>query len=132
MKRGILVLAVLVLLVGGCTRIVPAPAADERYWGTWVSEDPNTLGITRVEIEPWAVRMWGACEPEDCEWGETTYAIHEVELHVVWDHGYAIRVQVLAIQPGGSLRIETTTYFTDGTGTRTDVDTLLRQIDVLL
>jgi len=130
MKRAILLLAVGVLLVGGCTRIVPTPSTDERYWGTWVSEDPNTGGITRVEIEPWIVHMWGACEPDDCDWGESAYAVHEDELHVVWDQGYALRVQVLAIQPGGFLRIETATYYTDGSGTRTDVDILLRQIDI--
>lgn len=128
----VLVLAVMVSLgLASCAPVVVPPSADLAFWGTWVSEDPDTLGITRVEIERWAIHMWGSCEPTDCDWGEAPYAIHEDELRVVWDHGYAIRVQVLALQPGGFLRIETTTTYTDGSGSRIDIDILLRQVGAL-
>lgn len=127
MLRKVLALGLIVVLLGGCAPTV-VPPVDERYWGTWVNEDPDTAGITRVEIAPWTVHMWGSCEPSDCDWGEAPYAIHEDELHVFWDQGFALEVQVLALLPNGALQVETTTYFTDGTGSMSRTDTFLREI----
>lgn len=127
MLRKVLGLGLIVILLGGCAPTV-VPPADERYWGTWVNEDPDTVGITRVEIAPWTVHMWGSCEPSDCYWGEAPYSIHEDELHVFWDQGFALEVQVLALLPSGALQVETTTYFTDGTGSMGRTDTFLRKI----
>jgi hypothetical protein len=128
MKRGLLGIGVAALLLGGwgCTPVAP-PSADEVFWGNWVNVDPNTGGITRVVLEPWSVHMWGACEPTDCDWGQTGYAIHEDELQVVWDQGFVVEVQVLTLLADGSLRVETTSYFTDGTGTMTSTDTFARE-----
>ncbi len=127
MKKAVLALGLAALLLGGCAPIVAPPAADEAFWGAWESVDPNTGGITHAVIAPWVVHMWGACTPTDCDWGETTYAIHEDELHVVWDQGFAVLAQVLTLLPGDLLRVDTTNYYTDGTGTATFTDTLVRE-----
>lgn len=130
MLRKLLGLGLAVVLLGGCAPIV-APPADEPYWGSWVSEDPNTVGITRIEISPWTVHMWGSCEPTDCDWGQAPYAIHEDELYVVWDQGFVVHVQVLKIMPGGWLEVETVSHFTDGSGTMTMTERFLREISLL-
>ncbi len=131
MKRMLVVIGVLALALAGCAPVVAPPSADEAFWGAWVNEDADTGGITHAIIRPWTVHMWGACTPTDCDWGETTYAVHEDELQVVWDQGFAVLVQVLALLPGGLLRVDTTTYYTDGTGTATFTDTFLREAAVL-
>jgi hypothetical protein len=107
--------------------VAAPPSADEAFWGVWVNEDPDTGGITRVEIAPWTVHMWGACTPTDCDWGETLYSIHQDQLHMVWDQGFVVRVQVLALLPDGTLQADTVSHYTDGTGTATETDTLVRE-----
>ncbi len=106
MLRKILGLGLVVVLLGGCAPMV-APPVDERYWGAWVNEDPDTGGITRIDIAPWTVHMWGSCEPTDCDWGEAPYAIHQDELRVVWEQVFVVHVQILEIMPGGWLEVET-------------------------
>ena len=129
MLRKILGLGLIVVLLGGCAPMV-VPPVDERYWGTWVNEDPDTGGITRIEIAPWTVHMWGSCEPTDCDWGEAPYAIHEDELRVVWEQGFVVQVQILEIMPGGWLEVETVSYFTDGSGTMAMTERFLREIAI--
>ena len=49
--------------------------------GKWKNVDSKTEHLTRVEIhrpdstEQFLVRMWGACHPEDCFWGDNTRAV---------------------------------------------------------
>ena len=55
--------------------------------GKWRNADPNTRGLTRANLRficqdqilngqpyppgpPWFVHLWGACSPQDCDWGE--------------------------------------------------------------
>jgi hypothetical protein len=130
MRKALCLVGAVAVLLGGCSPIVAPPSADERYWGTWINEDPDTGGITRVVLEPWTVHMWGACTPTDCDWGEAPYSIHEEELHVFWDQGFALEVQVLTLVPNGTLQVETTTYFTDGTGSMSWTDTFVREIAI--
>jgi hypothetical protein len=130
MKRLVMVLALAVvaaLALAGCMPVVAPPSADEAFWGTWANVDPDTGGITRVEIAPWTVHMWGACTPTDCDWGETIYSIHQSQLHVVWDQGFVVRVQVLALLPNGTLEVDTASHYTDGSGTATQIDTFARE-----
>lgn len=49
--------------------------------GQWKNVDSKTDHLTRVEIhqsdstDQFLVRMWGACHPEDCFWGDNTGAV---------------------------------------------------------
>jgi hypothetical protein len=42
--------------------------------GLWRNHDPNTGGITRVDLSQSGsavqIRMWGRCHPADCDWGQ--------------------------------------------------------------
>jgi hypothetical protein len=130
MRKVLCLAGAVAILLGGCAPVVVPPSPGEAYWGIWVNEDPDTGGITRVVIAPWAVHMWGSCTPTDCDWGEAPYSIHEDELHVVWDQGFALEIQILALLPNGTLRVETTSTFTEGTGSMSWTDTFLREIAV--
>lgn len=63
-----------------------ALCAAQDMAGDWHNTDPNTGGITRVQIvfacndtvhnghpanAPDTVHLWGACHPTDCDWGTT-------------------------------------------------------------
>ena len=49
--------------------------------GQWKNVDSKTDHLTRIEIhqtestDQILVRMWGACHPEDCFWGDNTGAV---------------------------------------------------------
>jgi hypothetical protein len=49
-------------------------------------------------------------------------------LHVVWDQGFVVHVQILEIMAGGFLRVDTTSYYTDGSGTTMSTEMFLREI----
>jgi len=59
--------ALLIVAVGG-TMLAQAPL--NAYRGSWVNEDPNTGGMTRLQIfQNLEVQAWGACTPTECDWG---------------------------------------------------------------
>ena len=43
--------------------------------GTWINEDGNTRGITKLVIHnsTGKVRAWGKCHPNDCDWGRVRF-----------------------------------------------------------
>ena len=49
--------------------------------GTWVNEDSNTKGITRLVItqagNSYEVQGFGKCHPTDCDWGKTEFVIRD-------------------------------------------------------
>lgn len=65
------VIIVALATLAGCATVSDVPAAD--LVGTWRNTDPYTDGITVAEISTrgsgFAVRIWGSCHPEDCDWG---------------------------------------------------------------
>lgn len=67
-KRFALCAIVVVLL--GC----PGDLTPAFYYGGWVNDGPDTLFIARIVIDPedsdtLIVRAYGACDPDDCDWG---------------------------------------------------------------
>lgn len=55
--------------------------------GSWRNADSNTRSLTRAQLRfvcqdqilngepyppgsPWYMHLWGACSPQDCDWGE--------------------------------------------------------------
>lgn len=86
--------------------------AEQPEEGTWINSDPNTRGLTRTVLRftcqdvilngqpyppgpPWHMRLWGACSPEDCDWGEVgaqSVTIGDRSyVHAVYHHGFATR-----------------------------------------
>ncbi|MEI8102435.1 MAG: caspase domain-containing protein [Chlorobium sp.] len=106
---------------------VPPAAYVDRFVGRWTNENPNTSGITRVEIESRlgkvSVHMWGKCHPNDCDWG-TTNSIEDNNdgiLAVTWTMKFKTDKQQLSILENGNLRVSGRTHFTDNSG-RPDYD----------
>ncbi len=104
-------------------------ASINQFTGTWVNTDPDTRGITKLEIKKQgsSVRLhaWGQCHPEDCDWGEVPaflYA-HSVSANMM-QTGKVISANfktgfnqtLVIVKPTGKNRItaETFTRFTDG------------------
>jgi len=104
-----------------------APGASQ-FIGHWENEDPNTGGITRVEIRSDVstifVHMWGKCHPTDCDWGEETTAISDANdgvLSITWTFSFAVNTQQLTVLSDGRLRVTGHVHFTDNSG-RLDYD----------
>lgn len=51
-------------------------AGIDQFAGSWINVDPNTAGITRLDIAVMGtsaqVQAWGKCHPTDCDWGTVT------------------------------------------------------------
>jgi hypothetical protein len=90
--------------------------AFARWAGKWTNVNPNTSGITKLQVESVQsqvmVHMWGRCQPTDCDWGSSPARLANGILEVHWDHHFALRDQELAIT-SGRLRVTTRTHYTD-------------------
>ena len=122
----------LAMLTAGCgdgSRFPIQPSLADPFLGMWFNEDPETRNITRVQIvrgnSNLVVRMWGACIPEDCDWGtQTAGALSVIDgvLELTWNQGFVVRIQKLTISPNGRLRLETFDDFLDGRQDQTHVN----------
>ena len=63
----------LVTLLAALLWAVPGRATLDDFAGAWTNSDPNTRGVTRLEIRVSGtnvtVHAWGKCTPEDCDLG---------------------------------------------------------------
>jgi hypothetical protein len=95
--------------------VTPKPAGT-KYEGRWVNADPNTRGITRIEIDQrgsqLSVHAFGKCHPTDCDWGIEKGAVVGNQGQVTWDQGFAIVKMVLTLE-GEQLKAVTDTVFND-------------------
>jgi len=111
------------LLTGG------ARAEVSDFIGNWVNSDPNTQDITRIVVVPVgmhkvAVHVFARCYPTDCDWGTVpghnyveAFTQHDVRIVTAsYDPGFARTLVILRASPGGNLRIQALTEFTDGSG----------------
>jgi len=122
-------------------------AAISQFTGTWKNADPNTRGITRLTItgngNALKMQAWGKCTPQDCDWGEVTaypYApdvssgIEQNAQAVSATFNTSFSQTLVIVRPlsRSSLRAETYTRFTDGSGRSnyTSSYTLNRQLFV--
>lgn len=98
-----------------------------QFVGNWKNTDPNTSGITRLEIKASGSQVtlhaWGKCHPEDCDWGEvsaTAYAPNVSSnvtqtanaLSAVFNTSFS-QTTVIIRPVGRNLRAEVFTRFTD-------------------
>ncbi len=104
---------------------------DERFGdvivGGWVSENPNTSGITSLNVaasdEGLTSHAWGACVPNDCDW--SAVPMHTLGTSIGdatpersaanWDHGFSTVFMTTHLS-GGDLVVEKYTVFHDDSG----------------
>jgi hypothetical protein len=86
--------------------------------GTWVNENPETLNNTRdiisVDGNAAFVHAFGACVPQDCDWGTTTSNtstwLSNHKITAVWDQGFAVVTQTIEYL-SSSDRLQITTFY---------------------
>lgn len=100
----------------------PAGASVQGFVGRWANENARTPGITSIVITPAGkraldVKMWGKCQPQDCDWGAPQrFDLKRAGTGVVeltWNPGFAIKTQSVRALPDGRLEVVTRTQFTD-------------------
>ncbi len=78
------------------------PASPFR--GQWRNGNPQTRGITKLEIGQQGavllVHAWGACRPQDCDWGAEKGAVTANSASVAWDQGFVLRRMTLTPDAG--------------------------------
>ncbi|UCE66117.1 MAG: hypothetical protein JSU85_14910 [Candidatus Zixiibacteriota bacterium] len=133
-------LVALLLMVSLATVFLTEPAfslcADPPEDGNWVNTDPNTRGITKINLRfvcqdqilngelyppgpPWYMHIWGKCHPNDCDWGEV--GAREVNtstrdfIYTVYRQGFATRYVYasMSIYRPGQLWVYIWTDFAD-------------------
>jgi peroxiredoxin/outer membrane lipoprotein-sorting protein len=89
--------------------ILSQPALSDGIIGTWLNQDPETMGITQVVVTSRAgklyVHAWGACQPKDCDQGETELTVGEGLATATFDAGFAVDKMYLVQLPNGKLLI---------------------------
>lgn len=87
----------------------------------WKNRIENPRTITKITFSRnldggVMIRAWGACQPNDCDWGESPVLVSgegkSATLVILWDHGFSEVLQELSIR-GRGIRIESSTVFTD-------------------
>ena len=74
LQKLLTVTALTAVLTGGL--VSDTNAARRDFVGTWINQNPNTRGITRIVIRrrgrrTLSVQVFGKCHPRDCNWGDT-------------------------------------------------------------
>lgn len=127
MKTNRILPALLLLLIANSA----ASANNNRFAGKWKNVDPNTAGLTAIEIalegKNVQVRAWGKCHPYDCAWGDataTTY-IPRVEsnqtdaaqgIAAIYDTPFAQIILIISPIENDRIEVEILTEFTDKSG----------------
>ena len=70
---------------------------NKDYHGLWVNEEGGlTRMITKCEISyrsnSFIVQIWGACQPQDCDWGESVVSKMKKgtdKFELIWDQEFA-------------------------------------------
>ena len=103
-------------------------AAVNQFTGHWKNTDPNTRGITTLDITGNAnalkMHAWGKCHPNDCDWGEVkayTYAPNvssSMEQHVravsaVYSTSFSQTLVIIKALGNNNILAEVFTRFTD-------------------
>ncbi|MEZ4810908.1 MAG: hypothetical protein R2819_11175 [Allomuricauda sp.] len=90
--------------------------------GIWVNNDSSARGITKCDIQykndRFLVHVWGACTPQDCDWGEQASNLEKKDtesFHFLWASKFAEREMEYEIIEG-KLKITTITRFLDNSG----------------
>lgn len=108
----------------------PCYANINQFLGKWKNVNPNTRGLTTLEITMQGanvfVHAWGQCEPQDCDWQKIqgyAYANNvsanllgtALAVTALYKTGFSETVVVLH-PAGNQLRADVFTRFTDNSG----------------
>lgn len=119
-----LTVVILLLLIASSSM-----ASINQFSGSWTNVDPNTGGITRLDIAASGalvnVHAWGKCHPTDCDWGTVqaqpfaASASSDIAsadtLIAVFDLGFS--ETTLVIKPAGNkLNVNSYDRFKDNSG----------------
>jgi hypothetical protein len=88
------------------------PSRLAQYVGTWTNDDPNTSGVTSIEItqadEGLDIHPFGKCHPTDCDWGTRQATVAQEPFDVLFDFGSGLTHELtlrLEDASGGSLKV---------------------------
>ena len=90
------------------------------FSGTWKNIDPNTSGITHIDIgrptlTTLSIHAYGKCHPTDCNWG-TIYVPYKGDPTVaVYEFGFETTTLTLEVDKECPLYVHSTSVFHDGT-----------------
>jgi hypothetical protein len=102
-----------------------------QFAGVWKNINPNTNGVTTLDIKVsgtnMTVRTWGKCSPTDCDWGTVTAYPYAKNVSVnlantarvvsaIYTTGFSETIIIIRPMGKARLRAETFTRFTDGSG----------------
>jgi hypothetical protein len=84
--------------------------------GNWVNDNPQTSGITRLDVEQKGdgvrVHAWAACHPQDCDWGTEKGLASSDSAGVAWDQGFVLRKMMISTD-ASRLRMELDSVYRD-------------------
>lgn len=100
---------VLLLFPAAPTAQVENPRQEDLV-GSWVNADPGTAGVTEVLVRRadtgWSVRVWAACHPADCDWGDQVADWWNGSLVAKYDSGFVTHdLQLVARRDGGMVLV---------------------------
>lgn len=109
--------------------IAPTMAALNDFNGDWENADRNTRGITKLQIAVRGanvtVQAWGACSPQDCDWGAVQGAPYSSSVDedmtgrpkavtAVFNPSHAQTILVITQAGRNKLKIDAYTHFKSG------------------
>jgi hypothetical protein len=84
--------------------------------GNWVNDNPQTHGIAKLEVvqngDAVTVHAWGACHPQDCDWGAEKGLASGNSASVAWDQGSVLRKMTIGTD-ASRLRMELDSVYRD-------------------
>jgi hypothetical protein len=94
-----------------------APPTAGPLAGNWINDNPQTRGITKLDVEQKGdavtVHAWGACHPQDCDWGTENGLAGGNSAGVAWDQGFVLRKMTVSTD-SSRLRMEMDSVYRDG------------------
>jgi hypothetical protein len=94
----------------------PNQPSSGPFSGMWKNDNPQTRGISRLEVRQNGalvfVHAWGACSPQDCDWGTERGAVSNGSASVAWDQSFVLRKMTL-MADAGRLRVTIDSVYRD-------------------
>ena len=105
------------------------PAGTSQFLGAWRNDNPDTKGVTRFEIEDRGKRItvhaWGACRPNDCDWGTAEGRVKRGAAEIMWEQSFAERHMTL-VPDGDRLRMALDIVYKDRRKPKQEVEYFVR------